>query len=80
MNQHTTGLGNRRIEQVGADSRGRVDAEPQQDRRHQRSAANSGHPDNEPDKQACNYKSNVTEVHCHTLPNQRDDLKKLAAA
>ena len=75
MNQHPTGLGDRRVQQVSADRGGRVDTEPQQNRGHQRAATNTGHADNESDNQACNHKTPITEIHCHTLQNQRDEQK-----
>jgi hypothetical protein len=46
MHDGAAGLGDRRVEQVGADRRRRVDAEQQhQQRRHQRAAANPGEAD-----------------------------------
>jgi hypothetical protein len=46
MHDGAAGLGDRRVEQVGADRRRRVDAEQQhQQRRHQRAAADAGEPD-----------------------------------
>ena len=53
MNHCADGFGRGGIEQVGADSRGRVDAEQEyEDGGHERPAANSGQPNQEADHQA----------------------------
>ena len=53
VNEAATGLGRRRIQQIGADGCGRVDAEQHdQDRRHQRTAADAGHADQQADAEA----------------------------
>ena len=67
MDPDATGLGDGRVEQVGADRRGRVDAEPEQDRGHQRTAADAGHADDETYYQTCNGETKRTYI--HTLPD-----------
>jgi hypothetical protein len=63
MNQHTTGFGNGRVQQIRAHRRGRVNAEPQQDWRHQRTAPNTGHADNKADHQTRYDQPEITEIH-----------------
>ena len=60
MHQAAAGLGGRGIEQVGADRGRRVNAEQQdQQRRHQRAAADAGHADQEADAET---RSNVERI------------------
>ncbi|MNV84352.1 hypothetical protein D3C71_1782180 [compost metagenome] len=72
MYPDATGLGDGRIEQVGADGSCRADAKPQQDRGHQRAATDAGHPDDETHDQARNGETERTYIHtlldCPTLP------------
>ncbi|MNP03833.1 hypothetical protein D3C76_957310 [compost metagenome] len=63
VHQHATGLGDGGIQQVGADRGRGVDAEPQQNWRHQGAAANAGHADDEADDQARNDKTSHAKFH-----------------
>lgn len=72
MHPDATGLGDGGIQQVGADSGGRVDAKPQEDRGHQRAAAHAGHADDETYNQPGKGETERTYIHtlldCPTLP------------
>ncbi len=79
MDQNPAGFGNRRVQQVGADRRGRIDAEPQQYRRHQRAAADSGHANDESDYQPCNDETQTTRFHIQPFSSKRIGKKWRAA-
>ncbi|MNY50624.1 hypothetical protein D3C86_1861410 [compost metagenome] len=59
MNNHATGFGDGRVQQISADGGCRVDSEPKQDRRHQRTAPYACHADNEADDQPGNNQPDV---------------------
>src|SRR5262249_1679587 len=66
MHEAATGLGGRGIEQVGSDGRRRVNAKDEnQERRHQRAAADARHPDKHADAES---RSNIKRIdHVHTI-------------
>ncbi|MCY1175533.1 hypothetical protein D3C87_1923390 [compost metagenome] len=59
MNQYAAGLGDGGVQQVGTDRRRRVDAEPKQDRGHERPATYASHADDEADNQPGNDQPDV---------------------
>ena len=64
MHQAAAGLGGRGIEQVGADRRGRVNAEQQDEqRRHQRATADTGHSDKQADAESGRDVKRIDHLH-----------------
>lgn len=63
VNQHPAGFGNRGIQQVRTHGGRWIDTKPQQDRRHQRAAADARHTHDKPDYQPCNDKPQITRFH-----------------